>query len=92
MNISEWQPIDTAPKDGRVIVLTWLENGEPQDQFPMAWANTQRNGLFPGKFGMWATIDGGLTWNDDDPAGAPTHWKHLSPAQRTSNPQQEERG
>jgi hypothetical protein len=24
---------------------------------------------------MWMTPDGSLTWADDDPHGAPTHWK-----------------
>lgn len=72
-----WRDIETAPKDGRVIVLTWFEDGKPQEQWPMLWGHIQRNGLFPGKLGMWTTPDGSVTWNDDDPAGAPTHWMPL---------------
>jgi hypothetical protein len=73
--LSEWQPIETAPRDGSVVELTWMENGRPQDIWPMQWMAIQRNGLFPGKLGMWTLPNGGATWNDDDPDGAPTHWR-----------------
>lgn len=56
-------------------MLTWFEDGEPQEQWPMQWAHIQRNGLFPGKVGMWSTLCGRLTWNDDQRGGGPTHWK-----------------
>jgi hypothetical protein len=75
--MSEWQPITTAPKDGTLIKLCWMDDGEPMEQWVMRWAHIQRNGLFPGKVGMWTSPDGGVTWNDDNPAGAPTHWKPL---------------
>jgi len=78
--MSEWRSIETAPKDGTVIELTWLgSNGEPQEIWPMQWCHIQRNGLFPGKTGMWTMPNGGATWNDDDPEGAPTHWRPESP-------------
>jgi len=64
------------PKDGTVILLSWFDNGRPQEWFAMQWGHIKRNGLFPGKVGMWMTPDGSLTWADDDPHGAPTHWKH----------------
>jgi hypothetical protein len=31
----DWQPIETAPKDGSVIELTWMEDGKPQEIWPM---------------------------------------------------------
>ena len=74
--MNEWQDISTAPKDGTVIELTWFDNGKPQEIWPMQWGHIQRNGLFPSKVGMWVATDGSLTWNDDNPDGAPTHWRH----------------
>jgi hypothetical protein len=76
-NLSEWQDISTAPKDGTTIELTWMENGRPQEVWPCQWCHIQRNGLFPGKVGMWTVPDGSMTWNDSDPDGAPTHWRPL---------------
>jgi len=75
--MSEWKTIESAPKDGTVVVLTWMEGGEPQEQWPMQWGHIKRNGLFPGKVGMWTTSDGSITWNDSNPDGAPTHWMPL---------------
>lgn len=75
--MSEWQPIETAPKDGKVIELTWMDGGKPQEIWPMQWGHIQKNGLFPGKTGFWIIPDGSMTWNDDDPDGAPTHWREI---------------
>lgn len=76
--MSEWQPIETAPKDGSVIALTsFFDDGEQFETWPMQWMHIQRNGLFPGKTGMWTHPSGGLTWNDDGVGGGPTHWRPL---------------
>lgn len=70
----DWRPIETAPKDGRVIDLTWLEDGIPAEIWPMKWDHSQTNGLFPGRVGMWVSLDGSVTWNDVD--NGPTHWRY----------------
>ncbi len=79
--MSEWQPIETAPKDGTVIRVGWRSPGdtEMQEWFAMQWGHIQQNGLFPGKVGMWVAPGGGLTWNDDGGDG-PTHWMPLDDA------------
>lgn len=76
--MSDWQPIDTAPKDGTVIELTALDDGVPFEIWPMLWSATQRNGLFPGRVGMWVMSDGSLTWNADLDGCGPTHWRPAS--------------
>lgn len=75
--MAEWQPIETAPRDGTLIRLTWMDGGEPQDQMTMRYSPIQRNGLFPGVVGMWVAPDASMTWNEADPDGAPTHWRPL---------------
>lgn len=77
--MDEWQTIATAPRDGTPIVLTWMDDGKPQDQWLMQWGHIQRNELFaPGVVGMWITPDGCFTWTEDNPKGAPTHWRPKS--------------
>ena len=73
----EWLPIDTAPKDGTEILLTAFEDDGAQfETWPMRWAHIQRNGLFPGRIGMWTHVSG-ITWNDDSLGAGPTHWMPL---------------
>lgn len=64
------------PRDGTVILLSWFDGGYPQEWFAVQWGHIKRNGLFPGKVGMWMTPDGSMTWDDEDPYAAPTHWRH----------------
>lgn len=83
--MSEWQPIETAPKDGSVIELTCFQlKGEPFEIWPMQWMAIQRNWLFPGVVGMWTTPDGSITWNDDHRGGGPTHWRPAVENSRTT--------
>lgn len=69
-----WQPIEIAPKDGSLLELTWLYNGDAQDIWPMQWSHIQKNGFFPGKVGFWTAPDGSMTWDDSGEWG-PTHWR-----------------
>ena len=82
-----WQPIATAPRDGTIVDLTWMDDGEAQEIWPMQWGHIQRNGLFaPGVTGMWIVPDGSLTWTEHDPAGAPTHWRPTHQQAREATP------
>jgi len=74
----EWQPIETAPKTGVPIWLCWMENGEPAESYVMSWSHIGRNGLFPGKVGMWVSPTSAFTWNDDGDGGGPTHWREYA--------------
>lgn len=74
--VEQWESIDSAPKDGTIILLTAFDSdGEQFEVHPMRWAHIQRNGLFPGTVGMWTHPSGAYTWNDDGQGGGPTHWQ-----------------
>jgi hypothetical protein len=77
-----WQPIETAPKDGTVVLLTAFdEDGRPfGEEWPCYWGHIQQNGLFPGVTGMWTVTGGGVTWSEAPEEGGPTHWRPLPPA------------
>lgn len=75
-----WRPMSSAPKDGSPV---WLcdEQGNAGGPFPMRWNPRGTNAFFqPNSVGIWELEGGGLTWTDEDPDGAPTHW-----APRTSD-------
>ncbi len=63
------QPIATAPRDGRVIIVGDPEVGE----YPMAWNAAAANGLFAGVVGMWEAADRSFTWDESNGCG-PTGW------------------
>ena len=80
----DWQPIETAPKDGTPVTLTWMENGKPQEIYPgMVWNAFASNPMVQGGKGIWALHGKSgqllMTWSDEDPDGAPTHWRTVSP-------------
>lgn len=68
---TEWRPIETAPRDGTLIMVSHEDVGS----FIMRWGHIQRNGLFPGVIGMWVAPDGSMTWQDGEEG--PSHWSSL---------------
>ena len=76
----DWQPIDTAPRDGRLVELTWFDGDEPQEIYPMRWDGEARNGLIPGAVGFWVLDGGGATWSEHNEDGAPTQWRPAKPS------------
>lgn len=89
--MSDWQDIETAPKDGTLIRIGWKDEGDErmQEWFMMRWGHIQKNGLFPDNTGMWVAPDGSMTWNGSAGDGGPTHWMPL-PEDSTHNPEKEE--
>lgn len=75
--MNAWQTIDSAPRDGTEILLTWMEDDQPQDIARMRWNPHATNFLFPGVVGMWDAMT--FTWTEHNPDGAPTHWMPLPP-------------
>jgi hypothetical protein len=70
----EWREIESAPRDGTVIDLTWMEDGCPQEIWPMFWSDLARNAMFGERRGYWVIPGGGITWNPEGDGG-PTHWR-----------------
>ena len=60
--VQEWQPIETAPRDGTQI-WAFRPDAHPDDQQGIAWWNSSRRG------GLWE--------DPDDRDDAPTYWMPL---------------
>lgn len=82
--MDDWQTMETAPRDGTTVWLTWMDEGQPADTFPMVWNDFAGNPLVQDGRGIWClrSDDGQIhmTWTEADPAGAPTHWRPYKPA------------
>ena len=71
---SGWCPIETAPRDGRCILVGHSDCGV----FQMAWDARATNELFaPGVMGLWVTLGGDMTWNERG-EGGPSHWHEFT--------------
>jgi hypothetical protein len=78
--MTEWQPIETARKNGTKILL-WKDGW---DYAPVAYWGSHINNAFGNEFGGWYFADcnlslghdcGFLGWNEDIEGGyMPTHW------------------
>jgi hypothetical protein len=47
--------------------------GDAGGPFPMRW-DAELTSFFQRGVGIWVLIGGGLTWTEEHPDGAPTHW------------------
>lgn len=74
--MSEWKPIETAPRDGTEILLCWIDEGGPNDTVQMLWDDEAQNAMFSHIIGMWRTFSGSCTWTEHN-GGGPTHWMPL---------------
>lgn len=80
----QWRPIETAPRDGTAVTLTWMGNGRPQEIYPnMVWNRFAGNPLVQDGKGIWALHGKSgqilMTWTEENDGG-PTHWMPLPPA------------
>lgn len=75
--MDNWKPIATAPRDGRQILVTAIEDdGGVFEIHEMKWGGTMENPFFaPDQVGMWVAPGGSYTWREGD--GGPTHWQPL---------------
>lgn len=75
------RPMADAPRDGSLVVLMHEDAGI----FTMRYGHIQRNGMFPGKVGMWVLGNGAMTWQDTAEDG-PSHWCPLEVWEAMSPP------
>ncbi len=78
--MSEWRDISTAPKDGRIVDLTWMGRDGPEEIWPMQWDAHASNPLVQEGKGIWVlrnrrTGSIEMTWTEKDGDAGPTHWR-----------------
>lgn len=71
--MSDYRPIETAPRDGTVIEVACPGEEGP---FEMRWTKSGFNPSVSKQFGLWVDIWGNFTWCEDHGFG-PTHWRPL---------------
>lgn len=69
--LTDYRPIETAPRDGTVIEVTCPGKDGP---YRMRWNSNGFNPLVSKKRGIWETERGDVTWCEDDGLG-PTQWR-----------------
>lgn len=74
--MSDYRPIETAPRDGTVIEV--LADGD--GPFRMKWDAAFTNPLVGAHSGMWVHEKGAFTW-DESRGHGPTHWREARPTQ-----------
>ncbi len=70
--ITDWQPIETAPKDGRLMLLWDASN--PDGYVVARWARDDRR---PGPFGPFVWLSGHVRYGERLAEQIPTHWMPL---------------
>lgn len=73
----EWQPIETAPKDGSAILLWDAEREVAIVGMWLSFAGTNSPDSYEPAYSGWDSISGVPTWLDASPDAQPTHWMPL---------------
>jgi hypothetical protein len=72
-----WQPIETAPKDGRCVLVAWPETAATESAVAVAWWKKGKEYEFDGEMvrdkDAWTDSDNGPDWVDQ-----PSYWLPLS--------------
>ncbi len=80
--MAEWQPIETAPKDGSTVILLLSDDAACECPFAAYWTHRSRFGE-PG----WV---GSLSGYSCDDSEIPTHWIPIPPRPRSSSSEEPE--
>ena len=79
-SLTEWRPIETAPRDGTCVLLSWAQNAHVK---PIDWTRDPKTaGVFV-QAASWWQGDGWVVYCSmiQDPSlhFDPTPWRHLPP-------------
>ncbi|MGZ8158356.1 MAG: hypothetical protein ACXWT4_06060 [Methylobacter sp.] len=75
----KWQSIETAPKDGTIIKVCIIENGEKSFEREACWRCIYFDSFINGKHGIEPGYEytGWAYTHEDKRIPSPTHWMHL---------------